>query len=118
MTRTERETLLLIEGYIDQHGYAPTIRELTSLRGITSTSSIKRYLDRLEEGGYIRRTGGWRGIILTKQEKSAALAFKACRMLVLAYANGKERGDHVDWSEVDAAYAVALDAIEYRETGQ
>ncbi len=39
------------------------------------------------------------------------LAIAACEQLVQAYRSGKARGDHIDWSDVDAAYATARAAL-------
>lgn len=41
---------------IDEHGYPPTLRELMDEIGVSSTSTIKYYLDKLEQRHLIRRT--------------------------------------------------------------
>lgn len=41
---------------IDRHGYPPTLRELMDKVGVSSTSTIKYYLDKLEQRNLIHRT--------------------------------------------------------------
>lgn len=43
---------------------------------------------------------------------SARDALAACQQLCLAYALGDERGGSVDHFDVDAAYGMAVDALE------
>ena len=38
-----------------QRGVMPTVREIGSHVGLKSTGSVQRYLERLEEAGYIER---------------------------------------------------------------
>ena len=40
---------------IDQKGYPPSVREICQRLGIRSTSTVHKYLNELEDGGYIRR---------------------------------------------------------------
>ncbi len=49
---------LAIITYIQEHGYAPTIRELCELTGFKSTSTVKRFLDKLIELGKIETDAG------------------------------------------------------------
>ena len=47
----------IINAHIDLQGYPPTVRELMEEVNVASTSTIKYYLDRLEEKNLIRRSG-------------------------------------------------------------
>jgi len=47
--------LTCIYQYISAHGYAPTIRELGTLAGIGSTSTVFTRLNSLEESKLIKR---------------------------------------------------------------
>lgn len=38
-------------------------------------------------------------------------AVDACRQLVIAYRNGKDRGDHIDWNDVDLSFGTACAAL-------
>ena len=49
------KTMRVIKMYFDQKGYPPSIRELMKEVGVASTSTIKYYLERLEERKLIRR---------------------------------------------------------------
>ena len=44
--------------YLKLHGFPPTVREIASMAGLSSTSSAHSYLRILEEKGYIRRIEG------------------------------------------------------------
>jgi repressor LexA len=50
-------TLRVIKIYLNEKGYPPTVRELMAELDVASTSTIKYYLDRLEEQNLIKRTG-------------------------------------------------------------
>ena len=63
MTRTSQkmdETLShvynLIMMYVDENGYPPTVRELMEQLDVSSTSTVKYYLDKLEEKELIKRS--------------------------------------------------------------
>jgi repressor LexA len=51
----ETEILEFIKGYMEEHGWAPVIREIGEGVGITSTSHVAYYLDKLEAQGRIER---------------------------------------------------------------
>jgi repressor LexA len=63
MSRTRSETLgemhrkilRVVESYLRQNGYAPSIREIAKQINCESTSYVKYYLDQLQEMGYIER---------------------------------------------------------------
>jgi repressor LexA len=46
-----------IRAYLEQHSYPPTIREIGKAVGIPSTSVVKYNLERLQEKGFIERSG-------------------------------------------------------------
>ncbi len=56
------QILLALERYAVQHGRAPTIEEFRKALGVGSTRTVLRYLQELEDGGFIRRAPGARGI--------------------------------------------------------
>ncbi len=54
-----------IAQFRDQHGYAPTVRQIGRGVGITSTSLVQYYLLRLERAGILKRDPGVsRGLVL------------------------------------------------------
>ena len=60
------QVLEIIRTYIKERGFAPSIRDIQKLGAIPSTSIVRRYLDRLEDSGYIERTPDTaRSIVLT-----------------------------------------------------
>ncbi len=50
-----KQILAVIEAYREEHGYAPSYREICAQTDITSTSMVNYYLEQLEEMGYIER---------------------------------------------------------------
>ena len=54
LTRQD-EVLSYIKEYMDKNSYAPTVREVADGVGFKSPSSAAKYLDALEDSGYIRR---------------------------------------------------------------
>jgi SOS-response transcriptional repressor LexA len=59
LTRAERiqvqenEILDIIRSFYAKHQYSPTIREIAKKASVTSTSSVLRYLNKLQEKGLI-----------------------------------------------------------------
>ena len=51
------ETLAVLRKHIFANGYAPSIRELGTLLGLSSSDSVKTRLDVLEKAGLIERVG-------------------------------------------------------------
>lgn len=59
MNLSDRQERMLkfIRSYLEEHAYPPTIREIGKAVGIPSTSVVKYNLERLQEKGYIERSG-------------------------------------------------------------
>tara|TARA_B100000029_G_scaffold103990_1_gene94499 strand:- start:2656 stop:3309 length:654 start_codon:yes stop_codon:yes gene_type:complete len=55
LTGRQLQVLNAIKGYIDDHGYPPSIRELGQLVGIKSTNGVSDHLKALERKGYLSR---------------------------------------------------------------
>lgn len=65
-TDRQREFIEFIESFISENGYSPSMREIAKGLRLSSTSSVKKMLDRLEDAGLIRRNSrAARGIELT-----------------------------------------------------
>lgn len=56
------QVLQAIQRHMLEEGNPPTIRELTAAVGVRSTRTVHRYLKQLEEGGWVERWAGSRGI--------------------------------------------------------
>ena len=50
------ELLEYIRAYITEHGFAPSMAEMVSDHGLSSTSVARHYLNKLEKDGRIKRT--------------------------------------------------------------
>jgi repressor LexA len=55
-----KEILEAIISYIQEHGYAPTVREIGEMVGLKSASSVQSHLDRMLADGMIE-TDTWVG---------------------------------------------------------
>jgi repressor LexA len=55
LTRRQREVLEALRRLHDQHGFAPSLREVASEVGLASASSVHPHVVRLEEYGLIER---------------------------------------------------------------
>ena len=51
----QKKILEVLQDFQDQNGYPPSIREICSQAGISSTSVVNYYLEQLEEMNYIER---------------------------------------------------------------
>lgn len=58
LTGRQRKVLQVIRDSVQQRGYPPSMREIASAVGLTSTSSVAHQLATLERKGYLRRDVG------------------------------------------------------------
>ncbi|MEE8366553.1 MAG: transcriptional repressor LexA [Gammaproteobacteria bacterium] len=67
LTSQENNALTFIRQYLAQHGYAPKFKEIGLAIGVTSQGTIHRYVQSLEDKGYIERSkGNARGMSLVE----------------------------------------------------
>jgi repressor LexA len=55
VTKKQKEVLQVINGFIINNKYSPSVRDLALLLNLKSTSTVQGYLDRLQAEGYIAR---------------------------------------------------------------
>ena len=55
LTQRQREIYVFVRGYVDRHGYPPTVREIGEAVGLASPSTVHAHLANLERAGYLRR---------------------------------------------------------------
>ena len=82
MTEREKEILEIIETFINENGYSPTIREICRIANIKSTASVHGHIKRLKAKGHI--TNGVdmpRSIALTKKEKNIKFVVNAIALM-------------------------------------
>jgi repressor LexA len=78
LSERQKKILEVLEMFQSKAGYPPSIREICTKAGISSTSVVNYYLDQLEEMGYIERDGRVsRGIRLVKPIPESAAASSA-----------------------------------------
>ena len=69
LVKKEKEVYEFIKKQIDEEGYPPSVREICVAVGLSSPSTVQRYINSLEEKGYILKGGSKkRAIKLPKQE--------------------------------------------------
>ena len=51
--KKREEILKVIISYIQEHGYAPTVREIGKIVGLESTSSVQNHLKKMLDDGMI-----------------------------------------------------------------
>jgi repressor LexA len=57
LTPRQRTVLEFIENYVHKYGNSPTIREIGSNLGISSTNGVRSHLEALIRKGYLNKTG-------------------------------------------------------------
>jgi len=55
LTRKQERVLRFLKDFLNRHGYPPTVREIAHHLKMAGPHSAKRFLDMLEEKGYIHR---------------------------------------------------------------
>jgi repressor LexA len=87
LTDRQREIYDFVVGYVDGHGYPPTVREIGDAVGLASPSTVHAHLANLERAGYLRRDPTKpRALELVGRERSApepAVGGEASRVRVL-----------------------------------
>ena len=69
LVKKEKEVYEFIKKQIEIEGYPPSVREICAAVGLSSPSTVQRYINSLEEKGYILKGGSKkRAITLPKQE--------------------------------------------------
>jgi len=75
LTKRQKEILEHIQGFMDRHGYSPSIEEIGTHFGFASSNAAFKHLKALEKRGYIRRlTHSARSIELVRPAEPAAVA--------------------------------------------
>jgi len=70
LAKKEKEIYEYIKLQIDEAGYPPSVREICNAVGLSSPSTVHRYINSLEEKGYIIKADSKkRAIKLAKQEE-------------------------------------------------
>jgi|GEM_PF-608265 repressor LexA len=66
LSRRQKDVLSILEDFLANQGFPPSIREIACRLGLTGTVSVVQHLNALERKGYIRRSrASSRGIALT-----------------------------------------------------
>jgi len=69
LTKRQKEILDHIEGFLEEHGYAPSFEEIADAFGYASLATVHEHLSNLERKGYIRKAyNESRSIELVREE--------------------------------------------------
>jgi repressor LexA len=78
VTDRQRAILDYLRGFVDEHGYPPTVREIGEAVGLRSPSTVHAHLAQLERAGLLRRDPTKpRAIELTDRRRESARAAPA-----------------------------------------
>lgn len=58
LTKRQREILDYVRGFIGQHGYAPSYREIGEYFGLRSSATVAEHVETLKSKGYLEGEGG------------------------------------------------------------
>jgi len=67
--------LAYIQGYVEGHGYPPTVREIRDVSGFASTNTVQYHLDRLVEMGLLTKVRGKSRTLRITDEARKRIAF-------------------------------------------
>lgn len=74
LTPRQSQVLAFVTGFIDAHGYPPTLREIAAHLEVNGTLGVMRHLEALEKKGYLSKTAGSsRGIAVAGRASSVSL---------------------------------------------
>lgn len=69
LTKAQQAIFDCIVDYIDENGYAPSVRDICERVNLSSPSTVKRHLDNLRKKGYIKVDSmKARAIVVVKEE--------------------------------------------------
>jgi repressor LexA len=75
VTDRQRAILDYLRGFVDEHGYPPTVREIGEAVGLRSPSTVHAHLAQLERAGHLRRDPTKpRALELTDRRRESAAA--------------------------------------------
>lgn len=74
LTPRQSQVLAFVTGFIDSHGYPPTLREIAAHLEVNGTLGVMRHLEALEKKGYLTKSAGSsRGIAVSGRSSSVSL---------------------------------------------
>jgi repressor LexA len=74
LTRRQRQVLDVIRGFIERHGYSPSLEEIGAGLGLSSVATVHKHVSLLVEKGYVQRAWNQnRSIELTNRDPAAVV---------------------------------------------
>lgn len=93
LTHRQSRVFCYLCDYIEEHGYAPTIRQIGDAAGLSSTSSVAYVLSRLEHKGYVIRLSGRQAIAIDPTHAGKILVSREDLIYALKLAGFSEADD-------------------------
>ncbi len=110
LTKRQKELFDYLDGYIGEHGYAPTLEEIGARFNLNSLATVHKHLTNLEQKGCIRRTWNHsRAIELVRPEA-------AVRALELPLLGRVAAGQPIEALETADTIAVPEDLVRRQPT--
>ena len=88
LTEKQQQILEVVRKGIEKRGHAPTVREIGTAVGLSSSCTVKKHLDSLETKGFLRRDRYKRGIDLMEDGTPVPLGRSVCVPLLGRVAGG------------------------------
>lgn len=110
LTLKQKKVLDFIKNFIDEFGFAPTLKEIQDKFGISYKRGVVQYLKSLQKKGYIQRTSEKRGIRIVKFEKRDCVQIPVC-----GFANA---GQPLSIAEDEQKGFLEIDKKILKESGQ
>ena len=106
---TQEKVYEFLRGYIAEHGYAPSVRDICVGTGIASTSTVYLHLRSLAKAGLIRKTGNQpRSLVLVEDYPVNTIADMAKAYVV----NGTNPPESIS-DRSRHLFDVMVDLVEY-----
>jgi len=106
---TQEKVYEFLRGYIAEHGYAPSVRDICVGTGIASTSTVYLHLRSLAKAGLIRKTGNQpRSLVLVEDYPVHTIADMAKAYVV----NGTKPPESIS-DRSRQLFDVMVDLVEY-----
>ena len=106
---TQEKVYEFLRGYIAEHGYAPSVRDICVGTGIASTSTVYLHLRSLAKAGLIRKTGNQpRSLVLVEDYPVNTIADMA-----KAYVSENREPPSTFSESSRALFEVMVDLVKY-----
>ena len=97
--KTKQRILKIIQDFMDEYGYPPSIREIAKKAGLKSTKAVKVHLDNLAKQGFIHKIAGQARSIRIKPRTLPIVGRVAAGVPELAFEEIEGYFNPLDWRD-------------------